>query len=153
MHDNCPFCGDLPSETDDDLPATLLREYSNWTLVQAFNQYYLGRCIAVLDRHIVDLPDLDGEERDELFETVLPQLRAALDELFQPDLINYASLGNEVEHLHLHILPRYREPREVAGKRFNDENWGRHYKPYPRDFEISDHVFQTIRSRLQDALP
>jgi diadenosine tetraphosphate (Ap4A) HIT family hydrolase len=33
---------------------------------------------------------------------------------FQPDLINYASLGNVIKHFHYHIIPRYKD----------DPNWG-----------------------------
>lgn len=149
---DCPFCGDIPSETREDMPTTRVTEYGHWTVLLHFNQYYLGRCIVALNRHIVDLFELQEEERRALFEMVVPDLRAALTAVFDPDLFNYAALGNQVRHLHLHVIPRYASPREFAGERFEDERWGRNYKPYPKPFDIPDEAFNEIRDRLRDAI-
>ena len=43
---------------------------------------------------------------------------------------DYASLGNTFRHLHVHLVPRYREPREFLGLTFVDARWGRNYDPH-----------------------
>lgn len=116
------------------------------------NQYYLGRCLVKLNRHAEDLFDLDREERQELFEKIMPDLRKAIDESFRPEMYNYASLGNEVRHLHLHLIPRYKEERNFEGHEFRDERFGSHYKPYPRDFDIPDRLFDRIRHEIRDGI-
>jgi len=40
------------------------------------------------------------------------QAARAIAGAFRPDLMNYASLGNVMPHLHWHLVPRYRtDPR------------------------------------------
>jgi diadenosine tetraphosphate (Ap4A) HIT family hydrolase len=63
---------------------TRIKEYQNWQISLYLNQYYLGRCLIKLKDHKVDLTELSSEERDELFEKVLPELKNAVDELFNP---------------------------------------------------------------------
>ena len=71
-------------------------------------------------------------ERDELWE-ILHSYEAALHELWKPDLINYAWLGNLVSahggHGHMHLIPRYITPRTIDATEFIDSEWGRHYDP------------------------
>lgn len=131
---------------------TVIKKYDNWTLQLFLNQYYLGRCLVKLDRHTVDLTGLREEERRELFENVLPSLKAAIDETFSPDLYNYSSLGNDCRHLHLHVIPRYRDERKFNKTVFRDENWNSHYTPYPKDFEVTDATFEKIKSEIQQQL-
>jgi diadenosine tetraphosphate (Ap4A) HIT family hydrolase len=40
--------------------------------------------------------------------------QAAVERVTQPDHINVAALGNQVPHLHWHIIPRYK----------TDDRWG-----------------------------
>ena len=142
---NCEFCRNEFSNTT-------IKEYNYWKLQLFLNQYYLGRCLLKLDRHIIDLCDLREEERQELFEKILPEVKKALDNLFEPDLYNYSSLGNDCRHLHLHLIPRYSSKREFQGTEFKDENWNSHYMSYPENFEISETKFRKLKNKIGDQL-
>tara|TARA_B100000768_G_C11281447_1_gene378876 strand:- start:1095 stop:1322 length:228 start_codon:yes stop_codon:yes gene_type:complete len=55
---------------------------------------------------------------------------------FKPDLLNLAFLGNEKQHCHLHIIPRYKTGRTVNRVKFKDNNFGHNYsRPDARKFK------------------
>lgn len=139
----CFFCKD-----HEDL---LIKKYKYWTITLHTNQCYLGRCTINLNRHIVDLFDINEEERKELFEVMI-KLRNAMKELFKPDLFNYASLGNTDRHLHLHFIPRYAGKREFDGVEFVDEKWGKNYTPYNKEFKIPNSVFNNLRKLIKEKI-
>jgi diadenosine tetraphosphate (Ap4A) HIT family hydrolase len=129
----------------------LIKEFKHWTVLIHKNQCYLGRCMIKLNRHLVDLFDINQEEWDEVFE-ITKKLRDVLKGLFHPDLFNYASLGNVAAHLHIHVIPRYKDKREFEGIDFFDKRWGDNYSPYDRDFEIPDNVFEKLRESIREKL-
>lgn len=145
MSKECEFCQDKYRHT-------VIQEYDNWTIQLFLNQYYLGRCLILLDRHAVDITELKPREREELFEKALPNLKKSIDKEFQPDLYNYATLGNDCRHFHLHVIPRYSNEREFKGTTFEDQNWNSHYTPHPKDFEISENLFKEIKQKLASNL-
>jgi diadenosine tetraphosphate (Ap4A) HIT family hydrolase len=145
MKEDCEFCRENFSET-------VIKEYSHWQVQLFLNQYYLGRTMIKLKRHAVDLTELEKDEREELFEEVLPGIQEALDQLFDPDLYNQATLGNDCRHFHLHLIPRYSDDRKFNGVVFRDENWNSHYKPYPDDFTIEQKTFHKLRKRIEKEL-
>lgn len=128
-----------------------IKEYNFWKVELHGNQCYLGRCIIMLKRHLEDLFDISEEERNELFE-IGKVLRNAQIKAFDADMVNYSSLGNETRHLHIHVIPRYKSPREFAGVTFKDENWGHNPSPYNKNFKVSDEVYakivEAVRSNL-----
>lgn len=145
MKEDCEFC-------QNEFEHTVIKDYENWEIQLFLNQCYLGRTLVKLKRHVVDLTEVNKQERVELFEKVLPELKQAADSLFDPDLYNQATLGNDCRHFHLHVIPRYETRRKFDGKEFKDENWNSDYKPYPKDFEVSDGTLETIRDAMADEL-
>ncbi|MHB1329949.1 MAG: HIT family protein [Gemmatimonadales bacterium] len=82
------------------------------TLYLDRNQTYRGHCQLVFDpRHVVGIEGLAPDE----YAAFMSDLRSAADAIVaacRPDLMNYASLGNVVAHVHWHLVPRYRtDPR------------------------------------------
>ncbi len=67
---------------------------------------YPGFCRVILNRHIKEMTDLPPDERAHLMQSVFV-VEDALRELMQPDKVNLAALGNQVPHLHWHIIPRF----------------------------------------------
>jgi len=129
-----------------------IKDYNHWGVTLFENQYYLGRNIIFLKRHAVDFfTDITEEERDEFF-NITKMVRSSLKELYNPDLFNYATLGNEVNHLHWHIIPRYKDEREINGVIFKDENWGKNYAPYNKNFKIEDEILLRIRNDISNII-
>jgi len=120
-----------------------IKEYTFWRIELHSNQCYLGRCLIILNRHTENLFDITTNEKDELF-TIGSILNNALLKGFNPNILNYSSLGNDMRHLHLHIIPRYKNPVTFADTIFTDERWGHNPSPYNKNFEISDEVYNKI---------
>jgi diadenosine tetraphosphate (Ap4A) HIT family hydrolase len=57
-------------------------------------------------RHVADISEMTDDERASFWNEVALVARA-ITEVFQPCHLNYDALGNEVPHVHVHIVPRY----------------------------------------------
>jgi diadenosine tetraphosphate (Ap4A) HIT family hydrolase len=129
-----------------------IRNYEHFAVFLHKSQYYLGRTYIHLHRDtIFDLHDMLPDEQKEFFK-VGHDLKHALKRAFDPDRFNDASLGNEYDHLHIHIIPRYRTPRVFDNIKFTDENWGKNYAPYNKDFEVSLETLLKIKDRIGSEL-
>ena len=74
--------------------------------VWAYEPDYPGLCRVVWDKHVREMTDLDESGRIHLMRVVFA-LEQALVRLLQPVKVNLASLGNQVAHLHWHVIPRF----------------------------------------------
>jgi diadenosine tetraphosphate (Ap4A) HIT family hydrolase len=129
-----------------------IKEFKYWEVYLHKNQYYLGRVYIWAKRdEAVDLMEMTPEERRELF-NIGRSVNRALAELFSPDLMNYAALGNISTHLHLHVIPRYSASRSFDGVDFIDGRWGRNYAPYDYDFKVSEDTLTKIRDVIIEKL-
>ena len=96
----CPLCSSLSDTVlwrDDALRVILVDDAS-----------YGGYCRVILHRHVQEMTDLAPAERAHIMRAVYA-VEQALRDLLRPDKINLASLGNQVPHLHWHVIPRYRD--------------------------------------------
>jgi diadenosine tetraphosphate (Ap4A) HIT family hydrolase len=57
-------------------------------------------------RHVSDPTELSADEASAYFAEVL-RVGRALDTHYQPIKLNFGMLGNELPHLHTHVIPRY----------------------------------------------
>ena len=131
-----------------------IKKYGAWGAFLHHSQAYLGRTYIWLLR---DGPrdfhrDTTRKEREELNEVVIPEILAALDRAFSPDLFNYATLGNRTGHCHYHVIPRYERTRLFDRIVFEDQNRGRNYSPY-EDIEVPDETMLAIRDGIKGNLP
>jgi len=62
----------------------------------------------VFSRHVAEMTDLEPTERDRVMLVVFGVERV-LREMYRPDKVNLASLGNQVPHLHWHVIARFRD--------------------------------------------
>lgn len=106
-------------------------------IVRAASQDYPGFCRVILDRHVREMTDLDAAERSRLMHTVFA-CESALRELFRPEKVNLASLGNQVAHLHWHVIARHANDRH-----FPDPIWAAPRRPAATD--------DTVRPAVSDA--
>lgn len=129
-----------------------VKSYDHWTLFLHENQCYLGRTYLWANRSdAVDFIETSKAEREEFY-TITRCLKKVLDDLFMPDLYNYASLGNISNHLHVHIIPRYKGTRNFNGLEFADKRWGMNYSPYDQSFDMGNARFHDLNIILQSNL-
>jgi len=132
----CKFC-ELKNHRND---PTYIMTFSRGTLFLNFNQIYLGRVMYIYNQHARDITEISVEDL-RIVEEEIHEIACILRKEFSPDLINVASLGNHVQHLHWHIIPRYK----------SEPNWGNppwpHKDWFPSDDEKSA-IVQRIRRHL-----
>jgi diadenosine tetraphosphate (Ap4A) HIT family hydrolase len=63
-------------------------------------------CRVVWNAHVSEMSDLQAAQRTRLM-AVVWAVEEALRALLRPAKINLASLGNQVPHLHWHVIPRF----------------------------------------------
>jgi diadenosine tetraphosphate (Ap4A) HIT family hydrolase len=92
---------------------------------------YAGFCRVIWQAHVKEMTDLTAADQSHLFAVVLV-VEAQLRELMQPAKINLASFGNQVPHLHWHVIPRFTDDAH-----FPDPVWAaRKRKSVPRDIDV-----------------
>ncbi len=67
---------------------------------------YPGLCRVIWNAHICEFSDLALADRDTLMR-VVGVVEGSMRTHLLPAKINLASLGNQVPHLHWHLIPRY----------------------------------------------
>ncbi len=110
----CRFC-ELLKENNND---TFICKMKHGSLYLNFNQIFFGRTMYIFHQHIEDMTCIDTDNFFEVDKEIITVAKA-IKKIFKPQLVNVASLGNHVQHLHWHIIPRY----------FDDPNWGN--PPWP----------------------
>jgi len=78
------------------------------------DQFFPGWVFVVLKRHAVELYELTASERAAQVEDVARVARA-LAAVYQPVKMNYELLGNQVPHIHWHLVPRLADDPEPRG--------------------------------------
>lgn len=72
------------------------------------DQSFRGRCLVTLREHHTELFQLTPAMRTAFLEDV-SRVAEAIFRVLRPIKINYELLGNLVPHMHLHLIPRFRE--------------------------------------------
>ena len=95
---DCIFCRDDGGDVlwqDDTLRVILADEHD-----------YPGFCRVIWNRHVAEFSDLGHGERDHVMRVVYAVERA-IRRILHPAKVNLASLGNQVPHVHWHVIPRF----------------------------------------------
>jgi len=95
---SCPLCQPLNEN--------LLWRDAFLRIVRVDDPEYPGFCRVILNRHVKEMTDLPPGERIHLMQVVFV-VEDALRQLMQPDKVNLAAFGNQVPHLHWHVIPRF----------------------------------------------
>lgn len=110
---------------------------------------YPAYCRVELLEHIKEMTDLVPTERARMMKTVFA-VELALREMFNPEKINLASLGNKTPHLHWHVIPRFEDDRH-----FPNSHWGaavRDSKPAALEAAEIELLKQKINAHITCAL-
>ena len=83
------------------------------------NQTLPGRCIVACKEHKTEYFQLNPEANAGFF-AELSLTALAIQNIFRPDKINYATYGDLVPHAHFHLVPKYRDKPHWGGP-FQDE--------------------------------
>lgn len=140
---------------DDDI----VFETEYWKVVLHKNQYYLGRSVLRLKRLASSITELTDAEQSDFF-NALRFYETAVKKSFGADMINTSCLMNNgyrmsppVVFVHCHIRPRYRNPIMFMGYRFEDKEFGSHYKRGGEKINISREACQGIIRAIRKNLP
>lgn len=89
-------------------------ELSVSTLILFKEQSHPGRCIVAYKDHVSELVNISDEERNAYFADVARAAKA-IHKAFNPDKVNYGAYGDTGCHLHVHLVPKYKDGFEWGG--------------------------------------
>ncbi len=130
----CPLC-----QAQDE---TVLWRDAACRVILAQEPDYPGFCRVIWNAHVREMTDLDAAERRHFMDIVFA-VEAALRETAAPHKINLASLGNQVPHLHWHVIPRYPDDRH-----FPDPVWAAPRRPPAAPRVDAEHLRQALARHL-----
>jgi len=134
----CPLCASEGGE--------VLHRASSWRLVLADESDWPGLVRIIWNEHVAELSDLSESDSQDLM-AVVRQVERVLRDTLAPDKVNVASLGNQVPHLHVHIVPRWRDDLTFPGSIWSRPETG------PSDtISTSDRAAAALARRQSTAL-
>jgi len=125
----------------------ILWQAADCRVVRVADRDYPGFCRVIWHEHVREMSDLPPERQERLMRVVFA-VEAVLRRLFAPDKINLASLGNQVPHLHWHVIGRWADDRH-----FPEPIWGRARNEHPPerpavgDEELASALQRELQSR------
>jgi diadenosine tetraphosphate (Ap4A) HIT family hydrolase len=111
-------------------------------VVRVPDEAFPAFCRVILARHVREMSDLGALERERLMRVVFA-CEQALREVARPDKVNLASLGNQVPHLHWHVIGRFADD-----SRFPDPVWAPPRRPGARRAPPDEHALRAALARL-----
>lgn len=109
----CPICATLGKGDNDFAVEVFTGDVADVYLER--RSRLPGYCIVIWKHgHVAEPADLPAEQASRYWAEVLATGRAVRAR-FSPVKLNYFTLGNQVPHLHTHVLPRYRDDPAPGG--------------------------------------
>lgn len=97
---SCPLC--LTP-----LAGELVRS-DHWAVIDAQDPLFPGFTRVIWLDHAAEMTDLTKSQRQALMDVVF-EVESIMRKSLAPHKINLASLGNQVPHLHWHVIPRWHD--------------------------------------------
>ena len=107
-------------------------------LVLFKEQSHRGRCVVAYNDHISELINISEEERTAFMNDVV-RVSNAIHKAFNPDKVNYGAYGDTGCHLHMHLVPKYKDEFE----------WGGTFEMNPGKTFLSDEEYQEIIDKIK----
>ena len=104
-------------------------------------QTYHGRCLVAYKDHIDDLNLLSDEDRNAFMADVAKVTRA-MQKVFNPDKINYGAYSDTLEHLHFHLIPKYKGGPDFGGV----------FRMNPKEVYLTDGEYNDMAEKLRKEL-
>ena len=96
-------------------------ELSVSRLILFKEQSHPGRCIVASKHHVSEMLELSEEDRQAFIRDVVT-VANAIHEVYHPDKLNYGMYGDTGHHLHMHLVPKYKDQFEWGGTFAMDPN-------------------------------
>ncbi|HAG69169.1 MAG TPA: HIT family protein [Lachnospiraceae bacterium] len=111
MDQNCAYCmkGELVEKFGYEIC-----ELPSSTVYLFKEQSHPGRCIVASRHHVSELIELSEEEQQAFLKDVV-RTAQAIHDAFHPDKVNYGMYGDTGHHLHMHLVPKYKDEYEWGG--------------------------------------
>lgn len=100
-----------------------------------------GRVIVAYKDHVSEIVDISEEERN-LFFADVTRAAKALHAAFHPDKVNYGAYGDTGCHLHMHLVPKYKD----------GEEWGGIFQMNPDKVYLSDAEYTEMIEKIKENL-
>jgi diadenosine tetraphosphate (Ap4A) HIT family hydrolase len=98
--------------------------------------------VAFSKGHKGEIFELTEEERTDLMDD-LAKASAAVQKVFNPDKINYASFGDKGPHMHFHLVPKYKDGAK----------WGAIFDMMPEDkIYLDEKKYKSLIAQLKAEL-
>ncbi len=104
-------------------------------------QSHPGRCIVAYKDHVSEIVNISEEERNAFFADVDHAARA-IHAAFHPDKLNYGAYGDTGCHLHMHLVPKYKDGFE----------WGGTFEMNPGRVTLSDEEYAEMIEKIKACL-
>ncbi len=104
-------------------------------------QSYLGRCNVVYKDHGVEFHELTDTQRTAFMNDV-SKVGKAIAASFSPDKINYGAFADTLSHLHMHIVPKYKDGYGFGGT----------FEMNPQKVSLSDEEYNSIIKKIKSQL-
>jgi diadenosine tetraphosphate (Ap4A) HIT family hydrolase len=104
-------------------------------------QSYTGRCNVVYKDHGVEFHELNDEERNAFMRDVATTAKA-IAAAFSPTKINYGAYADTLSHLHMHVVPKYKDGYGFGGV----------FEMNPQKTSLSDSEYAGITEKIKVGL-
>jgi len=101
-------------------------------------QSYAGRCNVVYNDHAAELHELSDEQRN-LFMKDVATVAKAMAKAFNPTKINYGAYADTLSHLHVHIVPKYKDGYGFGGV----------FEMNPQKTYLSDQEYEAVIKKIK----
>lgn len=104
--DSCPLCQRANEK--------VLWQSDDLRVIAVDDANYPGYCRVIWNDHVGEMTDLKESDRGNLMRIVFV-VETGLRKILRPTKINLASLGNQVPHVHWHVIPRFTDDPTFPG--------------------------------------
>ena len=132
---NCGYCmrGDLLAQF-----GIYICDLSVSSLILFKEQSHPGRCIVAYKDHVSEIVNITDDERNAFFADV-DRAAKAIHAAFHPDKLNYGAYGDTGCHLHMHLVPKYKDGFE----------WGGVFEMNPKKVFLSEQEYNDMIERIK----
>lgn len=135
---NCGYCmrGELLEQF-----GIYICDLSVSSLILFKEQSHTGRCIVAYKDHVSEIVNISDDDRNAFFDDV-SRAAKAIHAVFHPDKLNYGAYGDTGCHLHMHLVPKYKDGFE----------WGGTFEMNPKKKFLSEQEYADMIERIKAAL-